>query len=277
MLKSRIITGIILALIFLSGLFLLPFIGFTLFIAVVSLIGAWEWSNLASFEKINQRAIYCFLTGLWMALIAYYVGLFTTLVDTDVVRYVFLVACAWWALALLWIQGYPSSAILWQTNWVRAMMGWLILVPTWLALSYLHRAENGVWFILLVMATVIAADTGAYFFGKAFGRKKLAVNVSPGKSWEGFWGGLFCSALLAVLVAFLVDTFSVQALLPVIVLTSVTSVIGDLLESMIKRHRGVKDSGSILPGHGGMMDRLDSITAAAPVFTMGAMLSGWLL
>ena len=277
MLKYRVVTGAALALVFLSGLFFLPALGFALFVGVVSLMGAWEWSALAGFGKAYQRVIYCCLTLLWMLLSAYGCALFAPAVDIDAARSLLLIACLGWALAVLWIQGYPSSAVLWGRSWLRGIMGWLVLVPAWFALSYLHRAEHGIALILLLIMTAVTADTGAYFFGRAFGRKKLAVNVSPGKSWEGFWGGLFCSALLALLASFLLDFLHWQALVPVVVFTSLASVVGDLLESMLKRHQGVKDSGSILPGHGGMMDRLDSITAAAPVFALGALLSGWLL
>ena len=127
------------------------------------------------------------------------------------------------------------------------------------------------------MLTVIAADTGAYFTGKAFGRHKLLANVSPGKSWEGFWGGLLACLLLGLLVEIYTGFVQWQALFIIMLFTSLGSVLGDLLESMVKRHRDVKDSGSVLPGHGGMLDRIDSITAAAPIFTLGIILSGWSL
>ncbi|MGH1486286.1 MAG: phosphatidate cytidylyltransferase [Cellvibrionaceae bacterium] len=275
MFKLRVITGSIMAVAFLLSLFLLPPIGFTVFITLVLLAGAWEWSNLSSFELTYQRIIYCLSVITAIGALAFYMGAFSGKISLSSVREVLLVACAWWAIALLWIQGYPSSGILWGARWIRALMGYLVLVPAWVALVYLYQVNNGPWFILLVMLTVFVADTGAYIFGKALGKRKLAKHVSPGKSWEGFLGGLFCCVVLAIAIHFLTHFGTWQSLLVVLLCTSSVSVVGDLLESMIKRHRGIKDSGHMLPGHGGMMDRLDSITAAAPVFVIGAILFGW--
>ncbi len=277
MLKQRIITGALLGIVFLLCLFFLPWLGFTVFVALVLLIGAWEWANLASFETLYQRLIYTAATLLLMICVAFYVGMDHHLIKQTEVRNVLLVAGTWWALALLWVQGYPSSTVLWGSRWVRALMGWLVLIPSWLSLSYLHQYSNGSWLILLVMMIVVIADSGAYFSGKAFGRRKLVVQVSPGKSWEGFWGGLFCCSLLGLIVASSTGFKEWLSLFVIVLLTALASVLGDLLESMIKRHRDVKDSGTILPGHGGVLDRIDSITAAAPIFTLGVILSGWSL
>lgn len=277
MLKLRIITAIVLATLFLMGLFFLPWFGFIVFVGVVTLIGAWEWANLAGFESASQRFLFSVLTFVVMLLVAWYTGLAEGVIYLTETRHVLLIAGAWWAVALLWVQGYPSSAILWESRWVRALMGWLVLVPCWLSLSYLHQKDQGSLLILLVMVTVIVADTGAYFTGKAFGKRKLLVKVSPGKSWEGFWGGLVACLLLALLVEIYTGFAQWIALLVIMLFTSLGSVLGDLLESMVKRHRNIKDSGSVLPGHGGMLDRIDSITAAAPIFTLGIILSGWSL
>jgi phosphatidate cytidylyltransferase len=277
LLKLRIITAMVLATGFLVGLFFLPWFGFIVFVGVVTLIGAWEWANLAGFESTGQRFLFSVLTFLVMLLVAWYTGLAEGVIYLTETRHVLLIAGAWWAVALLWVQGYPSSAVLWESRWVRAMMGWLVLVPCWLSMSYLHQENQGSLLILLVMVTVIVADTGAYFTGKALGRHKLLFQVSPGKSWEGFWGGLIACLLLALLVEIYTGFAQWIALLVIMLFTSLGSVLGDLLESMVKRHRNIKDSGSVLPGHGGMLDRIDSITAAAPIFTLGIILSGWSL
>ncbi len=278
MLKQRVITAMIMGLVFLLSLFLLPSLGFSVFITLVLLVGAWEWSNLAGYGTSYQRLSYCICTLLLIALVAFYTRVIIEAgFNAEAVRHVLLIAGIWWAVALLWIQSYPSSALLWGHRLVRAIMGWLVLVPAWLALSYLHHLDHGALLILLVIVIVFVADTGAYFVGRRFGRRKLAFQVSPGKSWEGFWGGLLCCVLLAVVVAAYVDFRQWLALLLVVVLTALASVVGDLLESMVKRHRDIKDSSHLLPGHGGVMDRLDSITAAAPVFVLGIMLSGWTL
>ncbi|MFT6387189.1 MAG: phosphatidate cytidylyltransferase [Cellvibrionaceae bacterium] len=280
MLKLRIITAALLLSTFLVVLFLLPFLAFVVFVTAVVLIGAWEWANLSGFESGLQRLLYVFATAFLMILVGIYVDIIgslktSALMDLNLVRNIMLVAGVWWAVALLWVQGYPSSAVLWGQGWVRAFMGWLVLLPMWLAVIYLDQLSKGPWLTLLLLLTVVVADTGAYFFGRAFGKRKLAVNVSPGKSWEGFWGGLFCCAILAVVVAAYTDSERWLVLMMILLVTSLSSVLGDLLESMVKRYRNIKDSGSILPGHGGVMDRIDSITAAAPIFVLALLLSGW--
>ncbi len=277
MLKLRIITALVLAALFLSSLFLLPWGGFVVFAGIFTLIGAWEWANLAGFKSPPERLIFSVLTATAMLLIAWYTGVFDGVIVLSEMRHFLLISVAWWAVALLWVQGYPSSVVLWESRWVKALMGWVVLIPCWLSLSYLHQGKDGALLILLLMATVIVADTGAYFTGKAFGRHKLLFEVSPGKSWEGFWGGLVACLLLALAVNFYTDFKQWKALFIVIFFTALGSVLGDLLESMVKRHRNVKDSGSVLPGHGGVLDRIDSVTAAAPIFTLGIILSGWSL
>lgn len=275
MFKSRVITAFLMAAVFFASLFLLPWQGFAIFMGLVLLAGAWEWSNLSGFSSKWQQLLYCFFTLLLTLGVSHFTGLLSSAIDTEAVRTLLLFACGWWAVALLWVQGYPSSAILWGQRWTRAIVGWLVLIPAWLALAYLHRSPLGSWLILLVMFTVFVADTGAYFFGRAFGKHKLAKNVSPGKSWEGFFGGVLCCLVLALAVTSYAGFDSWLPILVIVVFTGLASVLGDLLESMVKRQRGIKDSGTLLPGHGGIMDRLDSITAAAPVFVLGIILSGW--
>lgn len=275
MLKQRVITAVIMSLVFLSALFLLPEIGFDIFITLMLLMGLWEWANLSGFEKSWQRILYGLASLVGVIFIASYSGLLQDTLDEIAVRNVFLVSVTWWAVALLWIQGYPSSVILWGSRWVRALIGWLVLIPAWLALLYLYQLNAGPWLIFLVMLIIFVADTGAYFTGRAIGKHKLAAQISPGKTLEGLVGGLVFCALLALLVSALTDFSNWLLALSIIVLTALASVLGDLLESMIKRERKIKDSSSLLPGHGGMLDRLDSISAATPVFALSLMVSGW--
>jgi phosphatidate cytidylyltransferase len=212
-----------------------------------------------------------------MALLAWQSGLYAEQ-NFLVLREIFIAACLWWAIALLWVKAYPLSSGLWGSKGARSVMGLLVLVPAWLALSYLRSLPEGVYLILVVIGLVVAADVGAYFTGRAFGKAKLAPAVSPGKSWAGFWGGLAsCLTLMAILWRIWPEgmPISLPAALGLALVTGLASVLGDLLESMIKRHRGIKDSGNLLPGHGGIMDRIDSITAAAPVFALGLIVSGW--
>lgn len=273
MLKKRVITAIALAVVFLGALFKLPAPLFSAFIATIVLIAAWEWANLTGLSKIWQRASYVGLVGAILALAAYSTHNFDEHAH-NISKTILMIGCLWWAVALLWVQSYPGSALLWGSRWFKAIMGMAVLVPTWLAFSFLRAQPSGAWLILIVVLIVVCADTGAYFSGRALGRHKLAPAVSPGKSWEGFWGGMFSCVLLAIAVAAFTDV-SVLMSLGIIVPAGLASVLGDLLESMVKRQRGIKDSSRLLPGHGGVLDRVDSLTAAAPVFALGLSLSGW--
>jgi phosphatidate cytidylyltransferase len=278
MLKQRVITAIILTIVLLSALFGLSPTYFPIFIGAVVLIGAWEWANLSSFAAFWQRTIYTLFIAAVLAILAYFLGLFEAdpSLDLNLIKSILLIACGWWALALLFVQGYPSSAILWGHKITRLLVGVLVLVPTWLALVYVHSQPQGAWLVVIIAATVAAADIGGYFAGRKFGKHKLAPAVSPGKTWEGFVGGQISNLVFAALLAYLTDS-NISLVLAVIMPTSLFSVLGDLLESMVKRHAGVKDSGVILPGHGGILDRVDSITAAAPVFALAVFISGWTL
>ncbi len=181
---------------------------------------------------------------------------------------------AWWTGALLLVLFYPASATLWRhSRLLRLLFGVLTIIPFFwgmMALRQYHYESDhfaGAWWLLFVMFLVWGADSGAYMFGKLFGRHKLAPKVSPGKTWEGFLGGLVSSALIAVLFAsFAPLTIPTGTLVMCAVISTLASVLGDLTESMFKREAGIKDSGNLIPGHGGILDRIDSLTAAVPVF-----------
>jgi phosphatidate cytidylyltransferase len=278
MLKQRVITAIILTIVFLTALFGLSPAYFPLFIGAVVLIGAWEWANLSSCGARWQRLAYVGFIGAILLAVSWAIGLHSAQPELNllIVKSLLIVACAWWAIALLLVQGYPSSAILWGHPALRLLMGVLVLVPTWLALVYVRFQPQGAWLVVMIAAIVAAADTGGYFTGRKFGKRKLAQAVSPGKTLEGFAGGLVANLIVGAVVAWLSGS-NIYVLLAIIIPTSLFSVLGDLLESMVKRHAGVKDSGVILPGHGGILDRVDSITAAAPVFALAVLASGWAL
>ena len=278
MLKQRVITAIILTIVFLAALFGLSPAHFPLFVGAVVLIGAWEWANLSSCGAIWQRLLYVGFIGAILLAVCWAIGTCTAEqgLNLPVVKSLLIVACAWWALALLLVQGYPSSAILWGHPLLRLLMGVLVLVPTWLALVYVRFQPQGAWLVIMIAGIVAAADIGGYFTGRKLGKRKLAQAVSPGKTLEGFLGGLVSNLALGALVAYLTGSH-ISLLLAIVIPTSLFSVLGDLLESMVKRHAGVKDSGVILPGHGGILDRVDSLTAAAPVFALAVLASGWTL
>lgn len=276
MLKQRVITALVLAVIFLAALFGLPAGYFSFFIGAVLLIGAWEWANLSGFPSVWQRLVYSFVLLILLVAASRYLGFegeASPQLNNLAIRDLLMVGCSWWALALLLVQGYPSSSVLWGHKTLRLVMGVMVLIPTWVALVYVRQQNNGAWLVLLLMLVVAVADSGGYFAGRRFGKHKLAPAVSPGKTWEGFAGGFLANCLLALIVS---QVFN-QSLLLVLVLivpTSLISVLGDLLESMVKRHAGAKDSGNILPGHGGILDRVDGITAGAPVFALALLASG---
>lgn len=280
MLKQRLITAIVMMAVFLVALVYLPTPLFAAFMATVVLIGAWEWANLAGLSALWQRLVYVVAMALVLAFGAVYLRvseLEAPVGEPTVQAFKILltIACTWWALALLWVQTYPQSALLWRSRTVRALMGFLVLTPAWVGLVYLRAQDNGIGLILLLIVTVICSDTGGYFAGRRWGKTKLAPAVSPGKTWEGVAGGVAANIVLSLLV-WSIWGGSLALLLAIVIPTALVSILGDLQESMLKRHRGIKDSSALLPGHGGLLDRVDSLTAAAPVFALAVLVSGWM-
>ena len=268
MLKQRIITALVLLPFALGGFFLLDGGLFALFIGAVVSLGAWEWARLAGFTAQVQRVAYA-------ALVA--VLLFALYLLPALAPWVLSLGVLWWALATLLVLGYPASSRYWVQVPVRLLIGLLILLPAWQGLVLFKQWPEANWLILAVMVLVWGADIGAYFSGRRFGKRKLAPRVSPGKSWEGVFGGLLATLLICLLVGLYrgwstLDLFLALAGTAVVVLVS---VVGDLTESMFKRQSGVKDSSNLLPGHGGVLDRIDSLTAAIPLFAALLWLAGW--
>src|SRR5690554_7868440 len=229
---------------------------------------------MSGFEQQSGRIAYAAV----IALILY------SLIDVSAVPVLWL-ALIWWVVCFLLVRSYPAGSERWGSAPMRALMGVLVLVPAWVGLNHLRTGgfqfgstDNNLLLILYVFCVVWVADIGAYFSGRAFGKAKLAPRVSPGKSWAGVWGGLAAVAALAVAASLVAGAGAVQTVLLVLasLVTGLVSVLGDLLESMLKRFRGIKDSSQLLPGHGGIMDRIDSLTAAIPVFALMITLLGWL-
>ncbi|PKM23707.1 MAG: phosphatidate cytidylyltransferase [Gammaproteobacteria bacterium HGW-Gammaproteobacteria-13] len=268
MLKQRIITALVLLPFALGGFFLLDGALFALFIGAVVSLGAWEWARLAGFTAQVQRVAYAALVA------ALLFGLYLL---PALAPWVLLLGVVWWAAATFLVLGYPASSRYWTQAPVRLLIGLLILLPAWQGLVLFKQWPEANWLILAVMVLVWGADIGAYFAGRRFGKRKLAPQVSPGKSWEGVFGGLLATLLICLAVAIYRD-WSFAGLLLGLLGTAVVvliSVVGDLTESMFKRQSGVKDSSNLLPGHGGVLDRIDSLTAAIPVFAALLWLAGW--
>lgn len=275
MLKQRVITGALLAAAAIAAIIFLPPHMLVVVLALLTLLASWEWTDLAALTKPLARLLYCAVSVCAMVGLLEFTHLVDAQPDMQRLRGVLGVAALWWCLAWLCIKTFPQSAVWWGSMWGRLVMGWLVLLPAWLACVYLRLQIDGEWKLLFLLTLISAADIGAYFSGSQFGRHKLAPAVSPGKSWEGFWGGLVASVVFALSLWHVLwaQQLSLLALLLIAALTMFASVLGDLLESMLKRYRGVKDSGTILPGHGGVLDRFDSISAAAPIFVLGLLLT----
>ncbi|BBN53078.1 phosphatidate cytidylyltransferase [Pseudomonas chlororaphis subsp. aurantiaca] len=261
MLKQRIITALILLPIALCGFFLLEGSAFALFIGLVVTLGAWEWARLAGFEAQSTRIAYAVVVAALLFLMQLLPG---------IAPWVLGVAVLWWGLATFLVLTYPRTSEHWAGAAAKLVIGLLILLPAWQGLVFIKQQPLGNWLIMAVMVLVWGADIGAYFSGKAFGKRKLAPQVSPGKSWEGVYGGLLLSLVIAAVVGLVAGWSFGQIILGLLGAAIVVfiSVVGDLTESMFKRQAGIKDSSNLLPGHGGVLDRIDSLTAAIPVFAV---------
>ncbi len=267
MLRTRILTAAVLACVLLGGLFLLPAPWAVLGFGAVFIIGAWEWGGFAALHGPKSRAAYAAAVGLLLLLAWRWSA------DREHLLLLLDAACVWWVIALLWLSLAPS-----RHHPVLALIcGLPVLVPAFVSLARLDVSTGGIargpqlvlWLVLLV----IAADIGAYFAGRSLGRRKLAPRVSPGKTWEGALGGLLMVALVAWLGA-RHFALAVPSTLVFGCAVGIFSIVGDLTESMFKRAGGLKDSGTLLPGHGGLLDRIDSVTAAAPLYALGLFGSG---
>lgn len=266
MLKERVLTALVLLPLVLWAVFGGVALAFPLLAAVLVLIAALEWCDLMRLQSLPLRMGYVLVVA---AVLMQQVGL-----DLQALGPMLAVTSLFWLLALRWVSSYPDSAARWDRPWLLAAVGLLLLVPTWAGLVQLHAISP--WWLLYLFFLVWGADTGAYFAGRRFGRVKLAPAVSPAKTREGLYGGLVVTGAIMAGVAIGLHMPLTKALLFIVVsmLTVLASVLGDLLESMLKRRAGIKDSGNIFPGHGGALDRIDSLTAAAPVFLTGWWLAG---
>lgn len=270
MLKQRVLTALVLGVLVIGSVLLLPSLWFSLIVLAALCYAGWEWSRLIALTSTAAR------TG-FVATIIVLTLLSAPHVDSLAFIFtVFSITLLFWIFAVQRLLRFASNPGAQDSRIVGVVCGLFTLVPTWVALVALHRGgEAGPGYVLLLLALVWAADTGAYFAGKRWGRRKLAPTISPGKTVEGVYGGVAAALGIAIVGYFALDpqTRSLALFVAIALATVAFSVLGDLFESMVKRQRSLKDSGSLLPGHGGMLDRIDSLTAAAPFFALG-MLGG---
>ncbi len=273
MLLPRVLTALFLLPLLLGAIFGLGTPMLYLALAPVGVIAAWEWCGFMGLSNTPLRAAYAVGITLLLAALWWLTG------EAANATLPAMAALVWWCLALMLVLRFPASFPRGPWGLARmAPLGWLLIGTTLITVAALHRGVNGPWRLMFMLFIVFAADVGAYLVGRNYGKRKLAPAVSPGKSIEGALGGLGLVALWAAAAGpyvFQIDSLPQLALLiAVAVFTAAVSVIGDLTESLFKRLRGLKDSGTLLPGHGGFLDRIDSILAAAPVFYLGVTLLG---
>jgi phosphatidate cytidylyltransferase len=262
-LTKRIITAVVLLIGVGSALYALPASTARYVLGAFVFIGVWEWSGFFARHSPSIRALY--------TLMMFGAGLLPLVTGAspgagDPIIYI---AVGWWLVVLCWLV-FSSVAI---NSWGCALAGLLCLQPAWLSLARLMNMGEGVPLLLWFIGIVAAADIGAYFTGRRFGQRKLAPRVSPGKTWEGLGGGLLCAILVAVLGASWLN-ISLVVFAAVGAAVAGFSIVGDLTVSAFKRYAGLKDSGRLLPGHGGVMDRIDGMVAALPVFVVTLLLTG---
>jgi len=288
LLKQRIITALLLAPLTIAAIFYLPLAYFSALILAVMAIGAWEWGPLMGFETKRRRIAFVstnvfIILALWFYIPLNTLWLSATQLHASIV-YILWLTVAWWLLSAFLTVVYPRYSAFWSSHRsVRGLFGWFTIVPTWLAFMILRTHEfsndryDGAQLIMFLFLMVWSADVGAYFVGKSIGKRKLMPNVSPGKTIEGFLGGVVFASILVTIAGNMLNWSVSQHLtvLAVTVLITTISVLGDLNESMFKRQAGIKDSGSILPGHGGILDRIDSLTATAPIYALCYVFFGW--
>jgi phosphatidate cytidylyltransferase len=274
MLKSRVITAIIMLVLLLAALFYLPPLAWSVLVLVMVMQGAAEWARLSVLSSLNAKIYWALTLVFMLALLALDANSSAQQqLTTHLIVYLFS--------AVLWLVVVPAWLMLGlqvKQPLLMAWVGWMVLIPTGLAMIDLREAVPSPWVLLFVMGLVWVADSAAYFAGRKFGKTKLAPSISPGKTWEGVAGAIAGVSIYVALVWTFSAEFSRLQMLPALMLTAwwwvVLAVMGDLFESAIKRQAGVKDSGTLLPGHGGLLDRIDALTSTLPLAALALLLQG---
>lgn len=272
-LKQRILTSVILIPVILILLFLTPLFLYAVIVALISLFAAWEWTRLMNISSRMERVIYLFILSL-IIIFSYLLHLWKK--ELIYQSSVFLLASFWWLIALFIIYRYNHGySVKIFNRYFYGFIGILLIYSFWLGLIVIRTmSPRGSFWVLVLLVLIWFADSSAYFCGIRYGKRKLAPKVSPGKTLEGLYGELAFSFILIIIIVDLMALEITQFLILLLfgMLTVIASIIGDLFISVLKRQRGLKDTGQLLPGHGGLLDRIDSLLAAVPVFTLGLIL-----
>ncbi len=279
MTRTRILAALLMAPTAIAAVLLLNTPWMAAVSAIVFLAALWEWLRLAGIEDTLARTALLLLNLLLMVAIVWASA--TGGGSLVLLKMLAMIGVVWWLAATLWLRRYTFAAAHdARARIVKLSAGTLAVIPAWAALCVIHANEDGAFgnrWLLLALAIVWATDTGAYFAGRRFGKRKLAPRISPNKTVEGLTGGVIAGVVVAVAFAPLAGATAAQLPLVALValLTVLASVVGDLFESLLKRHAGAKDSGTLIPGHGGVLDRIDSVLAALPVFAFGQIWFGF--
>jgi len=266
MLLQRVLTAVPLGILAIWFILTQSSESFLYALLVVIAISGWEWSRLCAYENPVIKVLYASL----LVLLAYFINkelitVFPVLFDAVVLFSVII-----WSLIIYRMNTKDPTEASDVPSIIKMLIGFIILLPPILALYYIHQMEQGEYWVLYTISLVWVADTGAYFSGKRFGKNKLAPRLSPGKTREGLYGAVFATELYTLLAGFFfgLDFIQLIELLIIGFFATLLSVAGDLFISLLKRERGVKDTGAILPGHGGVLDRIDSVLSSAPFFAL---------
>jgi phosphatidate cytidylyltransferase len=286
MTRTRLLAALVMAPIAIAAVLLLPTPWMAVVSAAMFLIGLWEWLKLAEIDDPIARSVLLVVNLLLMVALVW-ASRSATGGSLILFKLMTMLGVIWWLLAVIWLRHYNfASDHDTHARMFKLAAATLSVVPAWCALVYIHSggetadlsaATQGPRWLLLALAIVWAADSGAYFAGRKFGRTKLSPRISPNKTVEGLIGGVAAGMVVALVAAPFVGASVKQlpAVAIVAIWTILFSVVGDLYESLLKRHVGAKDSGSLIPGHGGVLDRIDSVLAALPVFALGKLLFGF--
>ena len=273
MLLQRVITALILLVAVITAFTLTSPWVFSIVIGATVLVAAFEWTGFIGLSTLKNKISYIASILIILLGLGFMFNISPDINQLDPVRVLTVMALGaiFWAGVIFLILGYPGNVSSWNEQSIIALMGVFVLVPTWSGLVQLKFLDPSGLLLISLICVVSAADVGAYFTGRAWGKKKLAPDLSPNKSWAGVWGGIAASVIVAVVLLIIasrngIELSAMQSVFLVIGsgIIAILSVIGDLFESMLKRNRQMKDSGKILPGHGGILDRCDSLTAVIP-------------